>query len=117
MRIQRVTAHALLTPMQRRREMLREFVRIGPPAVVLLGLILAMFGGGSARAVPAFAAQTGQPCQMCHVGGFGPQLTPYGRNFKLGGYTLRKTPFNVPLSAMGVASYVHTHAPQDEPPA
>jgi hypothetical protein len=70
-----------------------------------------------ARAVPAFAAQTGQPCQMCHVGGFGPQLTPYGRNFKLSGYTQRQTMFNVPISAMAIASYVHTQLAQDPAPA
>jgi hypothetical protein len=39
------------------------------------------------QAVPNFAMQTGQPCVMCHVGGFGPQLTPFGRAFKIGGYT------------------------------
>lgn len=69
-----------------------------------------------ASAVPAFAEQTGQPCASCHVGGFGPQLTPFGRAFKLGGYTLRVKPFNVPLSAMAVASYVHTKKAQDEAP-
>jgi len=40
-----------------------------------------------ADAVPAFAEQTGQPCAACHVGAFGPQLKPYGRDFKLHGYT------------------------------
>lgn len=69
-----------------------------------------------ASAVPAFAEQTGQPCASCHVGGFGPQLTPFGRAFKLGGYTLRTKPFNLPLSAMAVASYVHTKKAQEEPP-
>lgn len=69
-----------------------------------------------ASAVPAFAEQTGQPCKACHVGSFGPQLTPFGREFKLHGYTLRTKDFNVPLSAMAVASYVHTKKAQDEPP-
>src|SRR3984957_7751716 len=70
-----------------------------------------------AAAVPAFAEQTGQPCDGCHVGGFGPQLTPFGREFKLGGYTLRTNSFNVPLSAMAVASYINTHKGQPSPPA
>jgi hypothetical protein len=35
-----------------------------------------------------FAAQTGMPCIQCHIGAFGPQLTPFGRAFKIGGYTL-----------------------------
>ncbi|HQT60748.1 MAG TPA: hypothetical protein PLV07_01500 [Acidiphilium sp.] len=38
----------------------------------------------AAYAIPAFAAQTGEPCSACHIGF--PQLTPYGRDFKLEGY-------------------------------
>ena len=46
---------------------------------------MAVFGApGTAHAIPAFAAQTGQPCSACHIGF--PQLTPYGRDFKLEGY-------------------------------
>lgn len=41
-----------------------------------------------ANAVPAFARQTGMECAACHVGSFGPQLTSFGRNFKLSGYML-----------------------------
>jgi hypothetical protein len=41
-----------------------------------------------AAAVPLFAGQTGMPCKQCHIGALGPQLTPYGRNFKIKGYTL-----------------------------
>ncbi len=85
-----------------------------------LGLMLAISGliglsATPARAVPAFAAQTGQPCQACHVGGFGPQLTPFGRAFKLNGYTLRAVKWNVPVSAMVVSSFTHTGAPQSPP--
>jgi hypothetical protein len=74
---------------------------------------------GSAMAVPAFAIQTDKACQACHVGGFGPQLTPYGREFKMRGYTERadSKPFNVPFSAMAVASYVRTQKDQASPPA
>jgi hypothetical protein len=52
-----------------------------------------------AKAVPSFAAQTGQPCQTCHIGALGPQLTPYGRNFKIKGYTL--------TGGTGLAADVH----------
>src|SRR5258706_13036896 len=90
--------------------------RIRRLASALFGLIVALYASG-AHAVPAFAAQTGQPCQTCHVGGFGPQLTPYGRNFKLGGYTIRQPSFKLPISAMAMASYVRTNSPQDDPPA
>jgi len=49
-----------------------------------------------ARALPSFARQTGQPCGTCHTDF--PALTPYGRRFKLLGYTtgggqFRTTPF------------------------
>ncbi len=70
-----------------------------------------------ARAVPSFAVQTGQPCNACHVGGFGPQLTPFGRDFKLGGYTARTNSFNLPVSAMAVASYMRTQKDQASAPA
>ena len=38
-----------------------------------IALLLA-FTARPARALPSFAAQTGQPCTACHVGAFGPQL-------------------------------------------
>jgi hypothetical protein len=69
----------------------------------------------AARAVPAFAQQTGQPCKSCHVGGFGPELTPFGREFKLGGYTLR-THASVPIAAMTIASWTHTSKDQEPAP-
>jgi hypothetical protein len=70
-----------------------------------------------ANAVPSYAVQTGAPCASCHVGGFGPQLTPFGRAFKLHGYTTRTGGFTVPISAMAVASYIHTNRDQESPPA
>ncbi|MEO8811395.1 MAG: hypothetical protein ABI376_00585, partial [Caulobacteraceae bacterium] len=82
----------------------------------LFALGLALTGFGAAHAVPAFAVQTGQPCSGCHVGGFGPQLTPFGREFKMGGYTLRTNGFNLPVSAMAVASYIRTQEDQPGPP-
>ncbi len=39
----------------------------------------------TATAVPAYARQTGQPCATCHTAF--PELTPFGRQFKLMGYT------------------------------
>ena len=71
-----------------------------------------------AQAVPSFAEQTGQPCSSCHVGAFGPQLTPFGRSFKEGGYTMRATDkFTNPISGMAIASYLNTSADQASPPA
>ncbi len=38
-----------------------------------------------AEAIPVFARQTGHNCQACHISY--PELTAYGRDFKLNGYT------------------------------
>ncbi len=71
---------------------------------------------GAAQALPSFARQTGQPCTGCHVGGFGPQLTPFGREFKLRGYTMQGGNASaLPVSAMLVTTYTHTAAAQSEP--
>jgi len=56
----------------------------------------------NAWAVPAFNRQTGQNCVACHAGGQYPDLTPYGRLFKLTGYTIGQRTF--PLAMMAVAS-------------
>jgi len=68
-----------------------------------------------ARAVPAFAQQTDLQCKSCHVGGFGPELTPFGREFKLGGYTLRAHA-SVPVAAMAISSFTHTRKDQNPAP-
>ena len=78
-------------------------------------LVLAAAIARPAQAVPAFAQQTGQACKACHVGGFGPELTPFGREFKIGGYTLRTKP-SIPLAVMAIASFTHTRKDQLPPP-
>lgn len=73
-----------------------------------------------AHAVPSYASQTGQPCSSCHVGSFGPQLTPFGRAFKMSGYTLnggQGLAAHVPLSAMFESSFTHTAQSQPGPAA
>jgi hypothetical protein len=76
-------------------------------------LILLTAGwAGDAGAVPAYARQTGQECIACHVSF--PELTPYGRYFKLTGYTIGKAAFSdgkfhhLPLAVMAEASITHT---------
>ena len=67
----------------------------------------------AARAVPSFARQTGQPCETCHIGAFGPQLTQFGREFKLNGYVWNDGhDGHIPLAAMLQASLTHTDADQ-----
>ncbi len=78
---------------------------------VLAGACLAAMAG-SALAVPSYARQTGQECIACHVSF--PELTPYGRYFKLTGYTIGKTAFTsegakyIPLAVMLQASVTNT---------
>jgi hypothetical protein len=73
------------------------------PTVVM---ILALLAPSLAHAVPSFARQTGQNCVACHAGGQFPELTPYGRLFKLTAYTIGTRA--VPLSAMGLVGYTKT---------
>ena len=89
-----------------------------PGLARLLALISLMAFSGSALAVPSYARQTQQPCSSCHVGGFGPELTAFGRQFKLLGYTMKVgSGTDIPLSAMLVESYTHTMKAQTSAPA
>ena len=103
---------ARMTPTRRGRTRLATREPAHLALAPLLAAILLWLPLTQAKAVPAFAVQTGRPCSACHVGGFGPQLTPFGREFKLGGYTMRTNAFNVPVSAMAVISYDHTASNQ-----
>ena len=100
-----------------------EYRTAGALALGLGGLVVAasmlMSQQRPADAVPAFAAQTGQPCTACHIGGFGPQLTPFGRAFKIGGYTQgggSGWEAHMPLSGMVEGSFTHTPKDQNPPP-
>src|SRR5512135_1248356 len=66
--------------------------------VILCAVAIATFTIGlshPAQALPSFARQTGQPCGTCHTDF--PGLTPYGRLFKLNGYTAGGGPFRKTL--------------------
>lgn len=87
--------------------------------VVLVSLLAA---AAPTWAVPSFARQTGMACAACHT--VFPELTPFGREFKLNGYVLDNirqiTDIDVdnnptlslnaipPISAMLQVSYTHT---------
>src|SRR5258708_107117 len=89
---------------------------VAQSALLALGVLFLLTS--QANAVPSFAEQTGQRCSACHVGGLGPQLTPFGRSFKLGGYTLRAgEDFTLPLAGMIVASFLHTQKDAPSPAA
>ena len=79
-------------------------------AALLVGL-----ASTAAWAVPAFNRQTGQNCMACHAGGQFPELTAYGRLFKLTGYTLGSRA--VPLSVMAVEGYTRTEHTAGQDPS
>src|ERR1700687_4363895 len=81
--------------------------RVWIVALVALGLFQAF----DAQALPVFARQTGQSCVACHAGGQFPELTPYGRMFKLTGYTLGER--TIPLAAMATGDLTQTRRNHD----
>jgi hypothetical protein len=72
-------------------------------ALAALVVLVVALAPRQASAIPLFNRQTGQNCIACHAGGQFPELTPYGRLFKLTGYTIGER--TLPISAMVVASY------------
>jgi len=53
---------------------------------MVLGALSLLLISFNAQAVPSFARQTGIACAACHT--VFPKLTPFGRQFKLNGYTM-----------------------------
>jgi len=103
--------------MQPRRSRLATFGLVALP--VTLAIFIFVFGlalSQRAEAVPSFARQTGQPCAACHTAF--PELTPFGRRFKLSGYTLQGGDVKLPpIAAMAMPGFTHTQAKQDSPPS
>ena len=107
-------------------------LRFAAGLLTLAGLLTILFAP-SAEALPSFARQTGQPCGACHTDFAG--LTPFGRLFKIGGYTMggghyRTTLFPSddpgkngektwvpPISMMSIIGFTHTQAAQPPPTA
>jgi hypothetical protein len=56
-------------------------------------VLLCLLTAGDALAVPSFARQTGLSCNVCHTNP--PELTAFGRNFKLKGYVLTAPEFGL----------------------
>src|SRR6516164_9861964 len=92
-----------------------------PGVFALLALLTSplVLAPTEALALPSFARQTGQPCASCHSGF--PQLTPFGRRFKIGGYTLEGgddkvfgSPFP-PVAAMLQATFTEYARKLDAP--
>ena len=91
--------------------------------VVIAFVAMLPISANEAHALPSFARQTGTSCGACHTDF--PQLTPFGRRFKLGGYTMgggensadyKKTfggnQWVPPISVMGIFGYSQTATSQ-----
>jgi len=88
-----------------------------------LASLASLFHAHPAHAIPSFSRQTSMACSSCHTSSFGPNLTPFGRKFKLDGYTqgsddsqgpmTRGIP---PLSGMLMGSFTNTQKNQEPQP-
>ena len=67
--------------------MMKQFIQrsLTIKLIVAAGMWLTLIG--DAGALPSFTRQTGMACTACHTQAFGPNLSPYGRQFKLHAYT------------------------------
>jgi hypothetical protein len=85
----------------------------GPKKIMFGLLVTALIWMASVHrgyAVPSFERQTGMDCSTCHT--VFPELTPFGRVFKLQGYVLSRysdtKEFSLPLAGMIQLSYTYT---------
>src|SRR5271167_3334066 len=75
-------------------------------APLLVGVAVCLVGVRPVQALPSYARQTGQQCAACHDGF--PELTPYGRLFKLNGYTFTGGTSNLPpFAAMVIPTFTN----------
>lgn len=82
-------------------------------AAFLAAGLLSLLLSAQAQAVPSYARQTGLPCTTCHTAF--PQLTPFGRDFKMSGYTLGDAEQVLPPVAVmlqGAPGWTHTQKSQ-----
>jgi hypothetical protein len=80
-------------------------------AATLAAVLLIALFPRRAVSLPLYARQTGQPCATCHTAFW--ELTPFGRRFKLGGYTLGGGDWSGPPFAVTLQpGYTHTEVGQ-----
>jgi hypothetical protein len=68
-------------------------MKLTRPAIFLSligAVILILCASRESKAVPSYSRQTGMACAVCHYAP--PELTPFGRKFKLDGYVFRTKP-------------------------
>ena len=90
-------------------------IRLNTSRLLTLALlaVTGLLATGPAQAVPSMARQTGYECSKCHT--VFPELTRFGRQFKLGGYAMSSekwdaAPFleKIPVSALLQVSRTQT---------
>ena len=80
-------------------------------ATTIVALLIIGFVPRAAVSLPLYARQTGQPCATCHTAFL--ELTPFGRRFKLGGYTLDGGDWKgPPFAVMLQPTFTHTQDAQ-----
>ncbi len=80
----------------------------------VLGLLHFLFPA-MAHGVPSFERQTGMECTTCHT--VFPELKPFGRIFKLSGYTFSKSskPYQFPPPVAGMVELSFTYTDKAQP--
>ena len=81
----------------------------------LLGIALLCAMGMPCHAVPSYARQTGMACAACHT--VFPELTPFGREFKLNGYVLDNMKQVTGIDTSANQTLALNSIPPDEPDA
>ena len=83
-------------------------------AACVVGFLVLVFLK-TAHAVPSFARQTGMDCTACHT--VWPELTAFGRYFKLTGYVMSKSdkPYEFPPPVAGLLQLSFTHTDKAQP--
>jgi hypothetical protein len=95
--------------------MIRHYLKAVTGIWVLMGMFVSL-QAQLAEAVPSFARQTGMTCSVCHTAF--PELTPFGRHFKVTGYVISKSekPYECPPPVAGMLQLSFTHINKDLPP-
>jgi hypothetical protein len=93
------------------RAVLTRWERVVVASLLLGGAVAGL--ASSAYAVPSFARQTGLDCTVCHTAF--PQLTPFGRYFKVHGYVESDEQSHLPPLALMVQAPTYTHTQQGQP--
>jgi hypothetical protein len=89
----------------------RLLVTILVSAVTITAVLVIGLSPRRAMSLPLYARQTGQPCATCHTAFL--ELTPFGRRFKLGGYTLDGGDWKgPPFAVMLQPTFTNTQAAQ-----